>query len=550
MEAGRPLGTDDLERGRDAFGRRMWADAFKALTRADETTPLVGDDIRSMAWSAYLIGRHDDFVRAMERDHHAEVEVGNDLGAARTAIDLGFVLGHRGEIGPATGWFARADRLVERDGSDCVERGYLRLPVMLQHALSSAWEDLHAAASEAARIGVRFAEADLTAFSLHWQGRALMRLGRVDEGQRLLDESMVAVTAGEVSPMFTGVIYCSIIEAFQEVFALGRSQEWTAALSRWCDGQPDLVPFSGQCLVHRSELMVLHGAWDDAIDEARRATARTAGDPNPFVRAAALYQEGDVHRLRGDFFAAEAAYRDASELGWDPQPGLALLKLAEGDARSAAAAIRRRVGETVGDLERARLLPALVVIELALGDASAAAAGCAELGDTASRYATPVLGAMAACAAGAVALAGGDATSALGQLRDAQRVWQHLEAPYEVARSREQVGLACRALNDHATADLELDAARRGFERLGAAPDISRLDALAQPRTTRGAVGLTEREHQVLRLVATGLTNKAVAAELFVSDKTVDRHVSNILAKLGVSTRAAATAYAYEHQLI
>lgn len=548
MKRSSPIDIDDLRRGRDAYDRRLWADAFKAFTRADDAGSLSAPDIQLLAWSAYLIGRVDDFVRAMERALHTQVDGRDSLGAARTALGLGLVLASRGEIGPAMGWFARADRLVESDGTDCVERGYLILPEMLEYALSSAWEELQVAAATAAAIGDRFGEADLSSFARHWHGRALLRLGRITEGQKLLDEAMVAVSAGEVSPMFTGMIYCSVIEAFQEVFALRRSQEWTVALSRWCDGQPDLVPFSGQCLVHRSELLVLHGEWQDALDEARRAAALAADSPDQFVCAAALCQEGDVHRRRGDLSAAETAYRDASELGGDPQPGLALLSLANGDSGAARAAIVRRLDETLGDLERARLLPAFVEIEIAAGDTSRAVEACAELDATASRYSSPVLSAMAAAGAGAVALADGDPTAAVRLLRDTCRAWQELDAPYELARARELMGLACRALGDHTTAALELDAAQGAFERLGARPDVARLERLAPSDVTASL--LTAREHEVLRLVATGQTNKAIGATLYVSDRTVDRHVGNILAKLGVASRAAATAYAYKHDLV
>lgn len=544
------LDRDDLTSGREAFNRRQWAEAFNALTLADEAKSLQADDLDLLAWSGYLIGRQDDFLRAMERAQHEHRDAGEAGRAARCALWLGFVLSTRGEIGPATGWFARASRLVEREGNDCVEQGYLLLPTMLRHALDGSWEAVHATALQAVAIGERFDEADLTSFSLHWQGRALVRLGRVDEGLRLLDESMLSVTAGELSPAITGMVYCSLIEACQEIYALQRSQEWTVALSRWCEGQPDLVPFTGQCLVHRAELMAWHGAWQDALDEARRAYELITRGGDQLAGATALYLQGEVHRVSGDVAAAEQAYRAASEAGWDPQPGLALLRLAGGDGEAAAAAIRRRVDETTDALERARLLPAYVEIMLAVGHTDAASTACGELDEIAARYASSVLGAMAAAARGAVAVAEGGAPSALAELRQASQVWQRFDAPYEVARIRVMVGLLCRALGDLDSAALELAAARSAFVRLGAAPDIARIDALAGNGEPRDAHGLTAREMQVLHLVTAGRTNKVIAAELLVSEKTVDRHVSNILAKLGVSSRVAATAFAYEHHLV
>jgi DNA-binding NarL/FixJ family response regulator len=540
---------DELERGGEAFARRRWTDAFEAFSLADEATALGADDLCLLAWSAHLIGRHHDFLRAMERAHHLHLEADHVLPAARSAFWLGFVLGSRGEIGPATGWFARSARLVERNDDDCVEQGYLLLPSMLQQALSADWQSLHATAIEAAAIGERFKEADLTAFALHWQGRALVRLRRVDEGLRLLDEAMVAVTTGKVSPTVTGQIYCSMIEACQEIWDLRRSQEWTIALSQWCDGQPDLVPYTGQCLVHRAELMALHGAWQDALDETDRAIERAQGADST-VAAAALYRQGEIHRLLGDFATAEQAYRAASQAGWEPQPGLALLRLAQGESSAATAAVRRVLAHSVDPLERARMLPAAVEILLAGGLADEASEACRELEQTAAGYASTVLGAMAAGARGAVELARGDAAAAVVALRRAAREWQQINASYELARLRLLVGLACRALGDHDAATFEFDAARHVFEQVGAAPDLSRLDSLVESPTPSDSHRLTRRELQVLQLITAGKTNKAIANELSVSEKTVERHVSNVLMKLGVSSRAAATAYAYEHQLI
>ena len=416
--------------------------------------------------------------------------------------------------------------------------------------MAGSWEAVHATAAEARAIGERFGEPDLTAVSLHWQGRALVRLGQVADGLALLDESMVSVSAGELSPFITGVIYCSMIEACQEIFALQRSREWTAALSRWCDGQPDLVPFTGFCFVHRAELLAMHGQWHDALEEAHRACERVAQGGDQLSGAAALYQQGEILRRLGDVAAAEDAYRQASELGWDPQPGLALLRLAGGDNDAAVAAIRRRLSEVTEPLERARFLPAYVEIALAAGDVDAASGACTELDEVAARWESPVVGALAAGARGAVAVAYGDPSGALRLLRHAIAVWQQVDAPYEVARLRVMVGLACAALGDHDSAGMELSAARAAFERLGVVPDIARVDALVLGGAPLDPHGLTDRELEVLRLVASGVTNKAIAGELCVSEKTVDRHVSNIFTKLGVGSRTAATAYAYQHRLV
>jgi ATP/maltotriose-dependent transcriptional regulator MalT len=421
---------------------------------------------------------------------------------------------------------------------------------MLRHEAIGDWEAAYATAADAAEIGERFGDRDLFALAVHEQGFALIQQGRVEEGLALLDEAMVAVTAEELSPIVTGIVYCSVIMGCQEVYALRRAQEWTAALTQWCEEQPEMVAFTGRCLVHRAEIMELHGAWRDALEEARRARQRCEQGKNRSAAAQAFYRQGEVHRLQGKFSEAEEAYRDASRYGWEPQPGLALLRMAQGNEDAASAAIRRALSETTEPLKRARLLPAYVEIMLAVGGVENARTACRELEEISTRYESGMLGAMSAHAEGAVDLTEGNARAALFPLRRAWQMWQDLEVPYEVARVRVLLGLACRALGDDDTAALELEAARGVFEQLGAAPDLAQVDSLTRGVPSVDAHGMTPRELQVLRLVAAGETNKAIAAELVLSERTVDRHVSNIFTKVGVSSRAAATAYAYEQQLV
>ena len=541
---------DELKQGRESYARRAWREAYESLSHADQAAPLGAEDLELLATSAYMIGRNDDHVSGLERAHHMYLDACEAQQAVRCAFWVGINLALRGEMGRATGWFGRAQRLLEREERDCVEQGYLLVPVMLQHEATGDWEAAYAAAADAAEISERFGEADLFALAVHEQGHALVKQGQVEEGLGLLDEAMVAVTAGELSPIVTGLIYCSVIEGCQEVYALRRAQEWTAALTHWCEQQPDMVAFTGRCLVHRAEIMQLHGAWREALEEARRAGERSAQGVSQAAAAQAFYQQGEIHRLQGEFAAAEEAYRDASRCGWEPQPGLALLRLAQGNGDAAAAAIRRVVGETTEQLKRARLLPAYVEIMLAVGDPQEARSACRELEEISARYESGMLGALVAHAEGAVDLAEGDTQTALLALRHAWQVWQELEVPYEAARVRVLLGLACRTLGDDDTASLELEAARGVFAHLGAAPDLARVDSLTRRTPSIDAHRLTPRELQVLRLVAAGETNKAIAAELVLSERTVDRHVSNIFAKLDVSSRAAATAYAYKHQLV
>ena len=540
----------DLDRARLRYRRQAWADAYHAFELADQVTPLEADDLERLAMAAYLTGRDEEYLRTLERACAAHSNAGQYARAVRCAFWLGFRLLMRGETGRATGWFGRADRLLGHEVRECAERGYLLLPVVEQRLQADDFENAYAAAATAVAIGERCSDADLVACARHQQGRIRLQQGQLETGLALLDETMVAVTGGELSPLVTGLMYCSIIQACQAVYAIDRSREWTAALAEWCDDHPDMVVFAGVCRVHRAEIMQLQGAWPGAIEEARRAFARSQGIDQR-AAAAACYQQAEVHRLKGDFADAEEAYRSASRLGLEPQPGLALLRLSQGHTDAAAAAIRRAASATPDRLKRIGLLPAYIEIVLAAGDIQDARNACRELRELAKTLDTGVAGAMAAQASAAVNLAEGDAQAALGALRRAFDVWQRIEAPYAAARVRVLAGLACRALGDEEGAGLEIDAARSAFERLGAAPDLVRLDSLLKAAPSPGhSHGLTRRELQVLRLVATGDTNKAIAGKLSLSEKTVDRHVGNILSKLDVSSRAAATAFAYRRKLV
>jgi DNA-binding CsgD family transcriptional regulator len=537
---------DPLNSGRDAIHRRAWADAFTALSHADQTRPLAPDDLELLATSAYLTGLDREFLNVLERAHHAHLAADNPARAARAAFWLALTFLLRGEHGAASGWLSRADRLLS--SSECVERGYVLLPRAELSLAEGRSEAAHDAASNAATVGSRFGDADLIACARHIEGRALLHQGQIKAGLVLLDEAMIAVLAGELSPIMTGLIYCSVIEACQQVFALSRAQEWTSALSRWCEQQPQMVAFNGTCLIYRAELLQVHGAWPSAMAEARRACERSH-KAHRNAPGAAFYQQGEIHRLRGNFTAAEEAYHSASRHGYEPQPGLALLRIAQGRTDAAYVSIQRALHSATDRLARARLLVAYIEVMLAAGDVKNAGRACQELEDIAAAIDTDALRAMAAHWRGAVDLRTGDATAALVSLRRAFTAWQLVEAPYAAARVRVLVGLACRAVGDAESAALEFSAARSVFRKLGAAPDLAQLDVVEHDGTSLPRHRLTMRECQVLRLIAAGNTNRAIARELSLSERTIDRHVSNILTKLDVPSRAAATAYAYSRKL-
>jgi ATP/maltotriose-dependent transcriptional regulator MalT len=497
-----------------------------------------------------MLGRDDEWMRCLERAHHLHLEAGDELRAVRCGFWLGMNHAVRGELGPAIGWFTRSQRLLEHEVRDCVEHGYLLYPEAFRQEIEG---DVSAAADtlgRAVETAERFRDRDLFAMSAHRRGLLLIRLGAVAEGLALLDESMVSVTAGEISPFVTGLVYCGVIAGCQEIYEVPRAQQWTAELARWRDRQPDLVAFSGRCLVHRAEILQLRGAWAEALAEARAAKERYAAGMAPIAMGQAFYLQADVLRLQGAFAEAEEAYKHASRHGFEPQPGLALLRLAQGDAASASAAMRRALSEAAEAIRRVALLPGAVEVFLGGEDILEARGAADELAELTTIFPSALLRALVDHSQGAVALAESDPQRALGLLRNAQRTWQELGAPYQTARARALVGVACRSLGDEDAAMLELAAAREIFEELGAVPDVARVDALERPVATQDAHGLTGRELEVLRLVAAGKSNREIASALVISEHTVARHVQNIFGKLDVSSRTAAGAFAHEHQLL
>lgn len=533
-----------LAKARRAVAAHEWQEAVVEFSAADDGGDALGeDDLASYATAAYLLGRVDSAVEILGRSYESALDDGDLGGAVTSGFWVIFMLLSTGSEAQAGGWIGRCTALLDEIPEDAVQHAYIPLleglrAVAVEHDYDSGGRAADAVVARARTHG----DANLLALGLMVGGRALVRSGRVVEGMRRLDEAMVELVSGSLSPIVAGTVYCSMIEACEEIAAVQRAQEWTEALTRWCERQEGMVTFNGQCLTHRASIMRRHGEWDEAAAEADRARRRFAGAADEAATGRAVYERAELHRLRGEVGDADARYAEAARWGHDPQPGLALLRLQQGKVDAAAATMRRRLGEAAHAFDRIRLLPAYVEVMLAAGDVEAAGDAADELAVLADRYGTAALAAHAAHASGAVALARGEPDTALAALRRACAGWRSLQSPYEEASTRLLVAEACRALGDDETAALERAAAADVLDRLGAVPpSIGR----SEPDHD-----LSPRELEVLGLVVTGMTNQQIADELFLAVKTIERHVGNILTKLDVPSRTAATAYAYEHGLV
>ena len=535
-----------LDEGTTAFERNEWSNALSALVALDQQGELGADGLGKLSVTKYMLGDVGGMIDALERAHHAFLAEGNVLGGVRSAVWLGGGYASRGKLAQASGWLDRAQRLLEPVEEDCVERGYVLYAEMLRYRLSGEIATLIETAEQAIAIGRRFKDPDLVAMVGHEQADAMLHSGMSEEGLRILDEVMVSVTAGEVAPPANGIVYCGVVASCFETHELKRAAEWTAALTAWCATQPDLVAFTGQCLAHRAEILRWQGDWDGALIEADRAKADGVHGP---VGAQAVYQQAEIHRHRGELDKSEAAYRDVGLEGVDPQPGLALLRVAQGNLDAAGSSMRRALAEPRDLPSRAILLAGQIEVMIDTGDLLAAGEAADELTALADKTGIDMHRAWAASGRGMVELARSNHDRALIDLREAMRLWSELGVPYETARARLGLALALIALGDSETADIELEAARSAFSTLGAEPDVRHVDTLRAGDREKPH-GLTRRELEVLSLLSSGASNRAIAGELVLSERTVDRHVSNIFAKLGVSSRSAATAFAIRNQLV
>jgi DNA-binding NarL/FixJ family response regulator len=535
-----------IDDARAAFERHEWGETHRLLAGVP-VDELSVEDLDRFATAAYLTGRDETAFELWARAHRDCAQADEVEPAAWFGLRLAETLGFKGDIGRSAGWVERVRRLLDDAGVDCVELGYLaHASAMCRVFAAGDFAGAHELFVQAGTIGARYRDRELVTLARIGEGRMLVYLGALTEGVTLLDEAMISVEAREISPIAVGDAYCTVIDACTEIFDMSRCRAWTESFSRWCDEHADLVLYRGNCLLHRAQVFHMHGDWSNAVDAARRACERLAEPINHLTLGGAHYVEGELHRLRGEFDAAEASYRSANEHGCEPQPGLALMRLAQGRTDAAAASIRRVLDEAIDPIPRARVLGAYAEIVLAIGDVAAASAAAEELTTVATELGSPFLQAQAAHAKGAVLLANGRARDALPASRQALRQWTELDARYEAALTRVLIADVCAAVGDTEGAELARSAARTALVALGAAPDVARLDGVCEPGRPEG---LTARELEVLRVLAQGKTNRVIAEKLYISEKTVASHVSHIFTKLGVSSRAAATAYAYDHDL-
>lgn len=524
-----------------------WRGVYDRLVAADPAE-LDVRRLEQLAEAAFWLGRPREAISARQRAYARYRDAGDPAGAARSAWLLFHSHFDLDETAAAGGWLQRA-RKHAQEAPEQVEAGYVCFAEACWALYQGDTEAALALCGRALEAAQRAGERDLEALSLAVEGRVRIARSEPAEGLQRLDEAMVAVLGDELTQFITGWVYCLLLDTCHELGDVRRAGQWTELAVRWCEQRGHDSWYPGLCRLHQCELRSLHGEWSVAETEAVRAAEELApfGD---YLIADSQYLAGEIRRRKGDYRGAAEAFRHAHERGRDPQPGLALLWLAEGRAGEATVALRLALtGSSGTSLRRARLLAAHVRAELAQGGVEAAAASADALDRLAGVMGSGLLRAMADLATGAVTLGRGAPEAALPLLRSACAIFRELSCPYEAAEAQVLVGTAARELGDLATAELELDAARATFARLGADPDVAGVDALRAVETG-GRDGLTAREVEVLRRVAKGRSNRQVATELVISEHTVARHVANIFGKLGVTSRSAATSYAYEHGLV
>ncbi|PSK95535.1 regulatory LuxR family protein [Haloactinopolyspora alba] len=524
-----------------------WRQAYDDLTaRGVGELDVVG--LERLGEAAFWTGRPREAIDARRRAHAIHRAAGRDARAAKVAWLL--FSGHfdLDEMAAASGWLgcARRDAETARGSPEC---GYVALASGEWALYRGDTGSALAHVDEARRTGQVHRDRDLVALSLATEGRVRVTRGETAEGIALLDEAMAEATCGGLTPFVTGWVYCLLLYTCQLLGDVGRAGEWSDWAMRWCAEHGEESWYPGLCRLHRCEVAVQRGEWTSAEREAVRAVEELAafGD---FAIADGHYLAGEIRRRRGDHSAAERAFRRVHELGGNPQPGLALLRIDQGDAEAAVTALAVALaGAPARPLPRARLLDAHVRASLCAGDVATARGSADELAALATGMDAILMRALTTASRGAVMLAEDDVGHAVPALREAVAAYRRLACPYEAAQARELLGRALRRAGDEDGAAMEFDAAVVAYRHLGAVPDARRASALAGEHASYPK-GLTAREVEVLRLVARGESNRAVAAELFISEHTVARHLSNIFSKVGVPSRSAATAFAFGHGLV
>jgi len=532
----------------ERFGEQSWLEIYRTLK--DREKKLNSEELYQLALAAYLIGHDVEGVDVFAKAHHCFLEDEKTGQAIRCAFWIGLLLIFNGERARGSGWLSRAKRLVEDHHYEGAENGFLLLPPALG-ALNTGKTDIaYENFKKAYEAGKDHHDMDLTALGLLGQGQALIQLGKVSEGMTLLDEVMVSVEYVGISPLVIGIVYCGVIETCQKIFDIPRAQEWTVLLSQWCESQPDLVPYRGECMIRRSQIRHIHGEWPEALDELKRASQMLSQPPGEPAAGEAYYQLAEMFRLKGDFQQAEKLYVEANKYGRKPQPGIAILRLAQNEKDLAVKSIQNALDEVRNPVRRVKILPAYTKIMLANDRISEARTASGELDALAKKYDTVFLRAVSAYCQGAIRLKEGDVDSAIQYFRNSLNLWNELDTPYETAAVRLLLGRAYREKGDQDSASMELSTAQWIFKELEAVPDLRAVEALMGEQQVADRHGLTLREVQVLQLVSEGDTNKLIAGKLFISERTVERHLTNIFNKLQVNSRTEATTFAYKHGIL
>jgi len=537
------VATAHLARARELHRASRWEEACAEYAAADAEEPLAVEDLDAFAAAAQVSARGDEAVALLHRVFDLRVSADELDDAAQVAFWLWWALLNNNEVVQASGWLKQTSRTL---GPDMATSPWLKIPEAMFHATTGH----RSRADELLRAIVDEGQGEVVPWALSMWGQTLIDDGRLQEGLDRLEEAMAILNHG-LSPRVTPWIYCAAVRGCCLARDFARARAWNRSMARWLDSLNSLGgAYLGNCRIYRSRLMFLNGAWPDALDEIAAVCTDLDGYAG-WVCGHAYYQLGEVRRLRGEWDAAEDAYRRAAEHGCPTQPGLALLRLAEGDVDAASAGVRRALTEVTAKPDRLDLLKAAVTIYLEEGRIEAARDAVTEFEEITRELTTPAVEAETSAVRGALALSEGDPGSALPLLRRAVGTWHEQDAPHEVAKLNVLIGQACRALADHDGARLEFSAARETFERLGARPDLAQLDRIiAATGAGSETHGLTRREIEVLCLIARGKANRAIANELQLSERTVHRHVSNIFTKLDVDSRTAAVAYGIKHRIV